>query len=133
MLRNVLSGRAIMDDGGARYVNQVHRDDVAAALFLLAKAPLIAAPRLINVVDDRPMPQRECYEWLARRLGLDAPDYLPRPGGSRRGRTNKRVSNSKLHELGWRPAYPSFAEAMERSIIPSFLGTGPPVGDQTPV
>jgi hypothetical protein len=39
---------------------------------------------------------------------------------SKRGASNKRVSNAKLRGLGWTPRYPSFAEAMEESILPSF-------------
>jgi hypothetical protein len=38
----------------------------------------------------------------------------------KRGGSNKRVSNAKLRNLGWEPRYPTFAEAMERSILPSF-------------
>jgi hypothetical protein len=30
------------------------------------------------------------------------------------------VSNAKLRKLGWTPRYPSFADAMEKSILPSF-------------
>jgi len=30
------------------------------------------------------------------------------------------VSNAKLRKLGWTPRYPSFADAMEKSILSSF-------------
>jgi hypothetical protein len=39
----------------------------------------------------------------------------------KRGDSNKRVSNAQLHSLGWTPQYPTFAQAMEKSILPSFL------------
>ena len=38
----------------------------------------------------------------------------------KRGRSNKRVSNAKLRAFGWSPQFPTFAEAMENSILPSF-------------
>ena len=33
---------------------------------------------------------------------------------SKRGESNKRVSNAKLRAIGWTPRYPTFAEAMEK-------------------
>ena len=33
------------------------------------------------------------------------------------GASNKRVSNTRLRHLGWIPRYPTFAEAMEKSIL----------------
>jgi hypothetical protein len=38
----------------------------------------------------------------------------------KRGDSNKRVSNAKLRTLGWAPRYPTFAAAMEKSVLPSF-------------
>jgi hypothetical protein len=38
----------------------------------------------------------------------------------KRGDTNKRVSNAKLRRLGWTLQYPTFADAMGKSILPSF-------------
>ena len=37
----------------------------------------------------------------------------------KRGDSNKRVSNKKLRALGWIPRYPTFAEAMHESVLPS--------------
>jgi hypothetical protein len=34
------------------------------------------------------------------------------------------VSNVKLRRSGWTPQYPTFADAMEKSILPSFLHWG---------
>ena len=38
LLRKFFAGEAVIEDGGARYLNQVHRDDVATALLALATA-----------------------------------------------------------------------------------------------
>ena len=40
-------------------------------------------------------------------------------GTRKRGNSNKRVSNAKLRGLGWSLRYPTFPEAMEKSILPS--------------
>jgi nucleoside-diphosphate-sugar epimerase len=122
LLSKFLSGSATIDPENDRFINQVHRDDIASALFLLLNVPE-AVGQIYNVVDEKPMLQSECYRWLAQRL--DGP--VPRIGKSRqprkRGDSNKRVINTKLRRLGWSPQYPTFADAMEKSILPSFAGT----------
>jgi hypothetical protein len=71
-------------------------------------------------VDDQPILQSECYRWLAEKLDRPLPAGGTLRQKRKRGESNKRVSNTKLHALGWRPRYPSFAEAMEKSILPGF-------------
>jgi nucleoside-diphosphate-sugar epimerase len=119
LMRKFLSNDAIVDPTTDRFVNQIHRDDAVAALFLLLDRQ-VAPGGIYNVVDNQPILQSECYRWLAEKLGRP----LPPVGRSRlqrkRGESNKRVSNAKLRGLGWTPSYPSFAEAMEKSILPSF-------------
>jgi nucleoside-diphosphate-sugar epimerase len=118
LLRKFLSNEAMVGPTRDRFVNQIHRDDAAAALFLLLDQ---AAPGgIYNVVDDQPVLQSECYRWLAEKLDrpLLASGALTRK--LKRGESNKRVSNAKLRALGWRPRYPFFAEAMEKSVLPSF-------------
>jgi len=118
LLRKFLSNKAMVDPTSDRFVNQIHRDDAAAALFLLLDQ---AAPGgIYNVVDDQPILQSECYRWLAEKLDrpLLAGGTLTRK--LKRGESNKRVSNAKLRALGWRPRYSFFAEAMEKSVLSSF-------------
>ena len=119
LLTKFLAGEATIDLGNDRFVNQIHRDDIAAALFLLLEGPS-QARGIYNVVDDRPILQSECYRWLAERLNRPVPPLGKSTSSSKRGATNKRVSDAKLRGVGWRPQYPSFAEAMEKSILPSF-------------
>ena len=119
ILTRFLRGEAIVHPNDDRYMNHVHRDDIAAALLLLADIPARSNP-IYNVVDDSPILRSECYGWLANKLGRTLSPKSPAPAGAKRGRSNKRVSNLKLREFGWTPQYPSFAAAMEQSILPSF-------------
>lgn len=120
LLAKFLAGEAMIDVENDRFVNQVHRDDIAAALLLLLGR---SSPgrEIYCVVDNQPILRSECYRWLAARLNRPVPPI----GGStspkkKRGESNKRVSNAKLRALGWAPRYATFAEAMENSILPSF-------------
>jgi nucleoside-diphosphate-sugar epimerase len=120
LLSKFLNGTATTDPHKDRFVNQVHRDDIASALFLLLNRGAQESPEIYNVVDDQPLLQSDCYRWLAQRLNRPLPPVRRAEEPSKRGDTNKRVSNSKLRRLGWAPQYPTFADAMEKSILPSF-------------
>ena len=119
LLSKFLSGEATVDPESDRFINQVHRDDIAAALlFLLDRQP--RGKQIYNVVDDQPIRQSECYRWLAEKLNRPLPPIGKSTRRYKRGDSNKRVSNAKLRKLGWTPRYPTFADAMEKSILPSF-------------
>jgi nucleoside-diphosphate-sugar epimerase len=120
LLSKFLNGTATIDPNNDRFVNQVHRDDIASALFLLLNREAHASPQIYNVVDDQPLLQSECFAWLAQRLNRPLPPTRRSEQPRKRGNTNKRVSNAKLRRLGWTPHYPTFADAMERSVLPSF-------------
>jgi nucleoside-diphosphate-sugar epimerase len=118
LLKRFLGGEAIVDPERDRFVNQIHRDDAASALFLLVcrQSP---GGGIYNVVDDRPILQSECYRWLAERLNRPAPPFGRSASKRKRGESNKRVSNAKLSALGWVPRYSTFAKAMGKSILPA--------------
>jgi len=119
LLSKFLSGEATVDPESDRFINQVHRDDIAAALFfLLDRQP--QGKQIYNVVDDQPIRQSECYRWLAEKLNRPLPSVGKSPRRYKRGDSNKCVNNAKLRKLGWTPRYPTFADAMEKSILPSF-------------
>ncbi len=120
LLQKFLSGEATIDPGSDRYINQIHRDDAASALFLLANKRAEVTGQIFNVTDNEPLLQSECYQWLARKLGRPVPPRGPSTSSNKRGGSHKRVSNSKLRGLGWSPAFPTFADAMSQSILPSF-------------
>jgi nucleoside-diphosphate-sugar epimerase len=123
LLSKFLNGTAIIDPNNDRFVNQVHRDDIASALFLLLNGEAQTSAQIYNVVDDQPLLQSECYRWLSQKLHRPLPPIRTSEQLRKRGDTNKRVSNTKLHQLGWTPDYPTFDEAMERSVLPSFSVT----------
>ncbi len=125
LLRKFLEGNATIDSGPERFINQIHRDDAATALFFLIGHCLTSAareranePQIYNVSDNHPLTQRECYEWLAEYLRRPVPPEAE-PGERKRGRTNKRVSSARLQALGWSPRYPTFQKAMTDSILPA--------------
>jgi nucleoside-diphosphate-sugar epimerase len=119
LLSKFLAGTAIIDPETDRFVNQVHRDDVVSASFHLLTQDAKGTP-ILNVVDDEPMLQSDCYRWLADRLNRPLPPTAKLTTQRKRGDSNKRVSNSKLRDLDWAPLYPTFAEGMEKSVFPSF-------------
>jgi nucleoside-diphosphate-sugar epimerase len=116
LLQKFLAGEAIIDREHDRFINQVHRDDIASALFLLAEC---GAPEIYNVIDDQPILLSECYAWLAAELDRAVPPSGLVTKERKRGESNKRVSNKKLRALGWSPRYPTFQDAMRKSILPS--------------
>ncbi len=122
LLRKFLSDDAKIEEGGGRYLNQAHRDDIAAALVHLATIP--NESQIVNVVDHEPRTQRECYEWLARKLGRPLPPSVARAARRKRGASNKRVSNRKLRTLGWEARFPTFEAGMELSVLPAYSTLG---------
>jgi nucleoside-diphosphate-sugar epimerase len=118
LLSKFLAGTAIIDPESDRFVNQVHRDDIASAIFFLLTRET-QPTQIYNVVDDQPMLQTECYRWLAQRLDRPLPPIGKSMGPRKRGDSNKRVSNAKLRSLGWNLRYPTFVDAMEKSILRS--------------
>src|SRR6266536_1394593 len=117
LLSKFLAGTAMIDPENDRFVNQVHRDDIASALFLLVSGEW-QERQIYNMVDNQPMLQSDCYRWLAQRLNRPVPPIRELMEQRKRGDTNKRVSNAKLRSLGWTLQYPTFADAMEKSILP---------------
>ena len=117
LLSKFLAGTAIIDPEKDRYVNQVHRDDIASALFVLVSGEW-QQRQIYNVVDNQPMLQSDCYRWLAERLNRPLPPIRALTEQPKRGGTNKRVSNAKLRSLRWTLQYPTLADGMEKSILP---------------
>jgi len=119
LLRKFLAGEAVLDNADDRFINQAHRDDIAAALFLLAERRAGLERHIYNVVDDQPILARDAYQWLSAHLQRSLPTGKV-AAGRKRGDSNKRVSNKKLRALGWEPRYPNFGVAMTESVLPSF-------------
>ncbi len=126
LLRKFLSRDARIEESGQRYLNQAHRDDIAAALFHLVAVgrEKLARTAIVNVADDQPITQRDAYAWLAAKLNRPLPEIAARPPERKRGASNKRVSNRQLRALGWEPKFPTFAVGMERSVLPALATLG---------
>jgi nucleoside-diphosphate-sugar epimerase len=103
-----------------RLINQVHRDDIVRAVLLLTERRHEFPGEIFNVVGDMPIEANEAYAWLASRLKKPLPTTAGQAHPSKRGQSNKRVSNHKLRALGWEPRYPTFEVAMTDSILASF-------------
>jgi nucleoside-diphosphate-sugar epimerase len=109
LLRKFFDGTAMIEGDGAKWINQVHRDDIASAIVHLVEA---RACGIFNVNDDQPLAQRELYAWLAERFSQPLPPSGPIDLNRKRGWTNKQVSNAKLRSLGWAPRFSSFFDAV---------------------
>jgi len=118
-LQRLQQGDAVIDPENDRFVNQVHRDDAARALLLLANLSAKAESQIYNVADDVPLRRNECYRWLAAKLNLPEPRVVVAQPTRKRGDSNKRVANKKLRHVGWNPAFPSFHRGMEESVLPA--------------
>jgi len=110
LLRKFLSETAVIEGDGQRMINQVHRDDIAAALRVLAEN---GERGIYNVCDNESLPQVQLYTWLAEKFGRPLPPRGPIDPNRKRGWTSKRVSNAKLRTLGWQPRWPTFFTAVE--------------------
>ena len=110
LLKKFLDGSALLEAGGNRWINQIHRDDGALALLRLAQHE--AAAGIYNVCDDTPTTQREIYGWIADHLNRPLPPEGPADLNRKRGWTSKRISNARLRSIGWSPRYPSYRDAL---------------------
>ncbi len=114
LLKKFLNGEARVEGDGQRWINQIHRDDIASGLLCLVEAGCLG---VFNLSDDLPLQQLAVYEWLARHFERPLPASAEIDLNRKRGWTNKRVSNQRLRALGWRPRFASFLEAVEHSRL----------------
>ncbi len=112
LLRKFLSGEAVIEEDGRRFINQIHRDDAARAIFHLVTMEDFPVGEIFNVADSVTLSQLEVYQGLARIFEKDLPPSGPRDLNRKRGWTHKNVSNAKLLGTGWEPLYPCFLDAV---------------------
>ncbi|HEY5743965.1 MAG TPA: NAD-dependent epimerase/dehydratase family protein [Terrimicrobiaceae bacterium] len=116
LMQKFLSGEATIEGDGQRWINQIHRDDAARAIIHLLTKPVAAG--VYNVSDNTPANQLTVYRWLADHFGRALPGEGQLDLNRKRGWTSKRVSNLKLRQAGWIPAFPAYRDAI------SSLGAG---------
>jgi len=114
LMRKFLSGEAILEGDGTRWINQIHRDDAARALVQLVEGR--ANPGIYNVTDSTPATQLEVYSWLADHFHRPLPSYGPADLQRKRGWTNKRVCNRRLRKTDWQLTYPAYRDAIPTLI-----------------
>lgn len=88
------------------FINLVHRDDAARALFHVGSRRL---PGLFNAVDDHPARRADLAESI--RNGQQA------ASSTHGSATGKRVRNAKLKSTGWAPQYPAVLEAIRAAAV----------------
>ncbi len=111
ILKKFLTGVAVVEEDGRRFLNQIHRDDAASSIHHLATRH--PGGGIFNISDSHPLSQLECYQALSDLFGKPLPPAGPRDLNRKRGWTHKQVSNQKIRATGWKPRYPSFLTAAE--------------------
>ena len=103
-------GEAVIEGDGSRWLNQIYRDDLVAALALVMERGVPG--QIYNIADNEPVRLGDFYAWCAEYFDRPLPPSGPENLNRKRGLTNKRVSNAKLRALGWRPIYPTYREGI---------------------
>jgi nucleoside-diphosphate-sugar epimerase len=110
LMRKFLSGAAIIEGDGSRWINQIHRNDASRAVLHLLTCN--APPGIYNVTDSTPATQLEVYSWLADHFHRPLPPTGPPQLNRKRGWTSKRVSNARLQSTGWKPVFAAYRDAI---------------------
>jgi nucleoside-diphosphate-sugar epimerase len=109
--KQFLQNEARIEGKGERFLNMIHRDDVAGCIIAAFKHG--EPGEIYNAVDDEPVSQFDFFSWLAGQVNKSLPPSVAVDSTAikKRGVTNKRVSNRHLkHELGYHLKYPTFRE-----------------------
>jgi nucleoside-diphosphate-sugar epimerase len=117
LFRRFMNGTAAIEDDGRRFLNMVHRDDLAEAIILALDR--VGRRGVYNITDDEPVTQLEFFKWLSEITGRPIPPFGPEPDSSTRKRsiTNKRVSNKLFKEtFGFKYNYPTFREGITEEL-----------------
>lgn len=119
LFRQFVAGKLAAPTASNRWLNMVHRDDVAAAIHAVLRND--GAPgATYNVTDNEPVLANDFLGWVGEQLQTRPSDPRVEPAGIRPGKraeTHKRVSNRLLRDTtGWEPVYPTFREGYADAI-----------------
>lgn len=117
LLRMIARGEPTCSEGPPVYSNRIHVEDCAAVLEHLMQ--LEDARDLYLASDDEPVARCELARRLADALGVPPAKPLPRER-AHADRSNKRCSNRRLKESGYRFLYPTFREGYGKIIEEGF-------------
>lgn len=130
LFQQYLRNEAKLAGRGERFINMIHRDDLATCLIAALKNG--RPGEIYNAVDDEPVAQIHFLRWLSEALGKWMPPSAPEddPANRKRGVTNKKVQNRKARmELGWQLKFPTFRQGYTAEMIrlekADRLDTGP--------
>jgi len=122
----------IIGDGGATW-SMIHADDAASAFVTAAEHPRAG---VWHIVDDEPVPVREYFMELARRLGARPPRRVPTwlamlIGGRLTVEilmTSFPTSNARFRrDFEWRPRYATYREGLDE-VLSAWREEGFPPG-----
>lgn len=114
LLRRFLAGEAVIEEEGSRILNHIdHRDAASAVLYLLEHGEQ-SYGEIYNVCDNVPKSQRQTYAELCELFERPMPPSAPRNLNSKRGWSDKAVSNAKIRALGWEPEFPEFTKTAKQ-------------------
>jgi nucleoside-diphosphate-sugar epimerase len=93
--------------------NRIHRDDAAAFIVFLIKQVFAEnTPSSSYIVtDSKPATQYDVLTWIAARLAVKAPEFIPPAEGG------KRLSNSLMLATGFRLQYPDYQAGYQALLL----------------
>lgn len=99
----------------ACYTNRIHQQDCAGVLVFLLEKKLASRPisNCYIASDDCPVPEWEVVSWLAKQMECPEPKEIK---VSNAGGQNKRCSNRRLQELGYRFIFPDYQSGYREMI-----------------
>lgn len=113
-----------LEEGSARRIvkpgqvfSRIHVDDIAGSTALLAERRVGG---IFNIADDEPGPPQDVIAYAAELMGLAPPPEIPfeeadmSPMARSFYSDNKRISNERIKEAGYRFAYPDYRNALTR-------------------
>lgn len=107
-LRNATAKRIIKPD---QVFNRIHVDDIAGAIMHLAKSDNSG---IYNISDNFPAPNQDVITYAAELMGIEPPEEVQfsdanmSPMAQAFYSENKRISNTKLLNSGFKLAYPDY-------------------------
>jgi nucleoside-diphosphate-sugar epimerase len=115
--KEFLQDKVTIEGKGDRLMNMIHRDDVVGTIITALKGA--HAGQIFNAVDDEPVTHMHFFRWLSETLGKEMPPFGPSSmdAESKRGATNKKVSNRKLKMLlGFQFKFPTYRQGLTEEI-----------------
>src|SRR5205823_13691230 len=127
----VAEGKAKIVGTGDNYMSFIHVEDLAEAYVLEAEAMGYAPPsderpvtRLINLVDDEPITQKDWLSRVSSALGKSAPGAISVEESAKQAgelwtesiTCSARVRNKAKNTLGWKLQFPSVQEGLPAAL-----------------